>query len=453
MKMTGIIIRSLSKNSQKSHYRKKIKIEIFLTSISFILTVSVFGQSTFKGILLSEQDSTPIAYAVVKLVDIGVYAETKSNGEFKFRLPSNNKELHFEIFAIGLRDTICYQRTFNGTEKIYVDKTPLSLTSVTVKGLTAKETVKKAVSLIPANYTDSSFASFSFYRQYEKINGEFKNLIEAQSVVSFKLSVSKNKIKSDYGFDIEQMRRSNYEYVIDDFKYDDFNFSDLLNQNPVYNLSESSLNPNAFSFYKFSFDTANKSDDYVINYLCFDFSSETHGVSNIREAGWQGESWEEGQFVIDRKTFAFKKIERTAHRNKEYHYPKHNNYLLPSKRYYEEFVDGNLISEYEEVKGKWFLKKICHSYTNDFFNSLTSNKEYTVTEISEYYTDSVSHYISTDLTDKFFKESPLPLRVYKYELSQWHKTLPPFHYFSKEDIYKDLNKQSAVEEQFENNGK
>lgn len=424
-----------------------------LAIILFFLTVPVAGQSTFKGILLSKQDSTPVAYAIIKLVDFAIYAETKSNGEFKLRLPSNNRELHFEIFAIGLRDTVCYQRTFSGTEKIYVDKTPVILSPATIKGLSAMETVKKAVSLIPANYTDSSFAAFSFYRQYEKINGEFKNLVEAQSVVSFKLSLSKNKIKSEYGFDIETMRRSNYEYVIDDLQYDDFNFTELLNQNPVYNLTESSLNPNAFSFYRFNFDTANKTDDFVINYTCFDFSSETHGVSNIRDLDWRGESWEEGRIVIDRKTFAFKKIERTAHRNKEFHYPKNNNYLLQSKKYYEEFVDGNLVTEYEEVKGKWFLKKICYKYTNVFYNALTNNKEFTITEISEWYCDSVSHYINTGLADKFFKDAPLPLYVYKYDPSQWNKALPAFFFYKQEDVYRDLEKQYSLEEQFENNGK
>ncbi len=424
-----------------------------LTFILFILTVPVAGQSTFKGILLSKQDSTPVAYAVIKLVDFAIYAETKSNGEFKLRLPSNNRELHFEVFAIGLRDTVCYQRTFSGTEKIYVDKTPVSLSAATIKGLSAMETVKKAVSLIPVNYTDSSFAAFSFYRQYEKINGEFKNLIEAQSVVSFKLSLSKNKIKSDYGFVMDPMRRSNHEYVIDDLQYDDFNFTELLNQNPVYNLTESSLNPNAFSFYRFNFDTTNKTDDFVINYTCFDFSSEAHGVSNIRDVDWRGESWEEGRLVIDRKTFAFKKIERTAHRNKAFHYPKNNNYLLPSKKYYEEFVDGNLVSEYEEVKGKWFLKKICHKYTNIFFNALTNTKEFTITEISEWHCDSVSHFISTELADKFFKDAPLPLYVYKYNPSQWNKALPAFFFYKQEDVYRDLEKQYPLEEQFENNGK
>ena len=100
------------------------------------------------------------------------------------------------------------------------------------------------------------------------------------------------------------MRRSNYEYVIDDFKFNFFDFTNLLNTNPIYILSVSSLNPNAFSYYKFNFDTLNKSDDYVIKYKCINFSSEDHGVTNYRSINWIGESWEEGTFIIDSKSFA-----------------------------------------------------------------------------------------------------------------------------------------------------
>jgi hypothetical protein len=116
------------------------------------------------------------------------------------------------------------------------------------------------------------------------------------------------------------------------------------------------------------------------------------------------------------------------------------------------FVDGNLVSEYQQVKGKWFLKKICHKFTNEYFNSLTAKKDFTITEIFDWYSDSVSHFIKTDLVDKFFTYTPLPLFEQIYSKSQWNKSLPPFHYYKKEEVYKDLEKQSPVEVQFENNG-
>ncbi|HOY31950.1 MAG TPA: hypothetical protein PKW80_08740 [Bacteroidales bacterium] len=423
-----------------------------LTALLTILSVSVSGQNLFRGILLSRQDSTVIPFAIVKLAETGDYVQTDNNGEFKFEIPPDKTVLHLEISTLGFHETIVHKPAFNRTEKIYVEQTPLLLNPVEVEGLNAEEIVKKAVLQIPANYTDSSFAAFSFYRQYEKINGEFMNLIEAQVVVSFITNNVKNNPTSDYGFAIEQMRRSNYSYVIDDLQYDDNDFSAMLRQNPVYHLTESSLNPNAFSFYKFSFDTlVENTDDYHIRYVCNEFSSEMHGVSNLREVGWRGESREEGMLTIDRETFAFKKIERKAFRNPWYHYPKNNNYLLPSKRYYEEFVDGDLVAEYQQEKGKWFLTSLCHSYTNEFNNSSTTKKEFTITEVFEWYCDSISHYISTGLSGKFFKDTPLPIKPYTYNESQWDKPLPAFRFFNKEDVYRDLEQETPLEKQFNKN--
>ena len=161
----------------------KIVLRYFLTAMLLSTGISAFGQNSFKAILLSQQDSTPVAFAIVKMIETGNFAQTNSKGEFHFQIPQNLKKLHFEISAIGFHDTIIYNRTHSAIEKIYINRSPVSLSQVNIKGLTAKETVKKAVDMIPINYSDSSFASFSFFRQYDKVNGVFKNLIEAQTVI------------------------------------------------------------------------------------------------------------------------------------------------------------------------------------------------------------------------------------------------------------------------------
>ena len=157
---------------------QKQALKYFYTVVLFMFTVSVFGQNSFNGILLCKKDSAPIPFAIVKSVDVGSFTQTNIRGEFHFSIPAEIKILHFEISAIGFHDTIIYHPTRNNIEKIYIEKLPLSLTQVTVEGLSAKETLMKAVDMIPVNYLDSSFASFSFFRQYEKVNGEFKNLID-----------------------------------------------------------------------------------------------------------------------------------------------------------------------------------------------------------------------------------------------------------------------------------
>ncbi len=425
----------------------------YLSLIFAIISILGFAPTNFKAVLLCKQDSTPMPFAIVKSLDMGTYAETNINGEFKFQFPPKLNKYRLEIFAIGLRDTIIVKRSKNQVEKIYINKPLLDLSLTTVKGLRAKDAVQKAVEMIPLNYTDSSFASFSFYRQYEKVNGTFKNLIEAKVVILFKLISSKKIITSGLAFAIEQMRRSSFKYDIEDFNFYKDDLKLLLEENPVYNLVNSSLNPNALNFYTFNYDTTNKTDDFVIKYTCDRFSSEGHGVENIRELNWYSEGREAGSFIIDSKSFAFKKIERTSFRNKAFNYPRNNNFILPSRHYYGEFVDGNLIIEYEQVKDKWFPKTIMHKYTNDYFKSGTLKKEYTITEFFEWHSDSVSHFIKGNLADRFYTDSPLQSKSYSYDKTKWNESLFPFYFYGKDEVYKDLEKQSSIEEQFINGGK
>jgi hypothetical protein len=430
------------------HLRKLI-----LTLLLFTMASSAFSQVVFKGKLLNKTDNIPVEFAIIKSIDLGNFTQTNAYGEFQFNFPETLKTLRFEVSAIGLRDTIIVKRTKKEVETIYIERPLLSLTPVTIKGLSAKETVKMAVDMIPVNYTDSSYAAFSFYRQYEKVNGTFKNLIEAQTVILFKMALKNNRFTPSYGFDVEQMRRSNFKNDIADMDYEQNDIAYLLDEDPVYNLLEGSINPNAFNFYDFNFDTNNLTDDFVIKYRCKEYSSETHGVSNLRDLDWYGEGTEEGRFVIDRKTYAFKKIERTSVRNKAFNYPKNNNWLLPSRNYYGEFVDGYLVSEYDQMNGKWFLTKICHAYTNDYYNKGAARKEFTITEGYEWYADSVTRFITSDLANKFFADTYLPACDYIYNKDQWNKPLRPYYFYKKEDVYNDLERIAPVEEQFHTNGK
>ncbi|MCX6271114.1 MAG: hypothetical protein NTU44_07835 [Bacteroidetes bacterium] len=412
------------------------------------ITIPAHSQSTFRGILLTRQDSIPIEFAAVKLIDLNKYAETDVRGMFTFQVPGKLKILHFEIFAIGLRDTIVIQRTSNTEERIYINKRPLPLAPVTVKAMSPIDIVRKAVEMIPINNTDSSFASFSFFRQYHRVNGIFKNLIEAQVVVATKLTVSGNRIKASNSFDIEQMRRSDFNYDIDDFNYYQTELADLTDKNAVYNLRISPINPNALYYYIFHFDTTLKSDDYIIKYICNDFSSEDHGIGNFFQIDLSGESWEEGRLFIDRKTFAIKRIERNAHRNQHFDYPRYNNLVYPKKKYFSKFVDGNLMIEYQQIKGKWFLKTIFHMFTNEYYRAVTGVKAYSITEAYEWYVDSVTHFLGTSYADKFFDQVYLPTCEYTYDKSLWTKVRPPFYYYNEEDVFRDLEKQGNPEEQF-----
>lgn len=414
----------------------------------FLTPLVIFGQN-FSGVLLNKTDSTALSYAAIKVSETGELTTANDKGEFNVVLPSKMSELHFEISFVGCHTVTKFELKDNLSNTIYVECSMTKLKDIVVEGLSAKEIVKRAVAAIPLNYNDSSYASQSFYRQYQKVNGKFNNLIEAQSIVLFNLRNSKNEITAKEAFYAEQLRRSNY-YETLGFEEDDF--SDFFNQNPIYHLKTSSLNPNAFNSYVFSFDTST-STNYVVNYSCNNFSTENHGLEYSSLLEFNGESRESGKLTIDKESFAFVKIEKNAFRNKGYNYPKNNNFILPDRKFTEEFIGGQLLVEYEKINGKWYLKTLLHAYTNDFFRTQTYEKAFTITKYFEWYSHKVTRYITKEQMDKLYFNPNLNFCNYVYDKERWQKIIPSFYYSSKEEIYKYLEKTQGIELQFDKNGK
>ena len=255
--------------------------------------------------------------------------------------------------------------------------------------------------------------------------------------------------RKEESFAIEQLRRSNL-YNPENLNNND-DFADFLKQNPVYHLKDNLLNPKAINFYTFNFDTLTSETVYIIKYSCKDFTSENHGVENYSESSNEEEGWESGKFIIDRKSFAFIKIEKNTFRNNHYNYPKFNNFIMPERAFTGEFVDGKLVVEYELINSKWYLKKLFHSYTNEYFRTQTYQKAYTISEYFELYEDTPTRYIRENLIDQFYLKPNLYATPYRYDQTQWKNDIP-FYFFDKESIYKDLGNTLPTEEQFMNNG-
>ena len=95
--------------------------------------------------------------------------------------------------------------------------------------------------------------------------------------------------------------------------------------------------------------------------------------------------------------------------------------------------------------------KICREYTNEYYRTVTHTKEFTITEVNEWYADSVTHFLSQEFADKFFAVPSLSSLPYLYEQGAWNNP-PPFYFYPKEKVYHDLEKQSSLESQFFKNG-
>ncbi len=421
-----------------------------LTAIAILLLLSssAFAQTNFRAVVISKTDSTAVPYAAVHIEKPGRDVVTTDSGKFSILLPDNVKQITLHITAIGIKSTIVLDPPFDKVVYIYVDVNSSPLEEFSLIGSSAEEIVRQAIAAIPANYANVSYFDHSFYRRYQKVNNCYVNLSEASPVVMFRLKPEKSMITAQEAFSVTQLRRSKYHPDIMNAKED--NPADLLIENPVYHLEISSLKPQRFASYQFKFDTAGKSNDYVIQYTCNDFSTDHHGISNYDRMGLDGEVWEKGELVIDRETFAIKKISRKGLRHKDYIYKyvpiPNNRFRYANHDYFFEFIEGDLQVEYALHDGRWYLDKIARQYTNEFYTPLFNEKVFVITDNFEWYSQSISRFTTADYVDKFYPI--MATAIHNYDSQYWSQINYPFQFANKDTLYHDLSKDGPLENQF-----
>lgn len=430
-----------------------MKISLLLTLLFFVLLPHARGQSpeVFRGVLINTLDSAYIPYAVITLENTGKTMIADSAGGFSFIVPKDNKTLVFRISVMGRRSVIHHSRTFNDTEKVYLEVLPLYLKEAEITGLSARDIVRKAVNAIPDNYADSSYFAYSSYRQYQQIDNAFANLVEATPVVMFRLSKEKKHITSKEAFALRQVRRTRFVRDHMNKQRDDASF--LMTYNPVYYLSKSSLSLNKLYSYRFSYDTIPDSVNYVIHYLCPKYSTEDFGFAGFDiNRFFPGCIYETGTIVIDRKTFAIRHVARKTVRNPGYSfYQSQINFIYPAKKYFYEFNNAELVADYEEHNGKWYLKMLNRRYCTDFFISDFGTKDCSITDVFEWRCDSISRYITADLLQSFYPKL-LEYRPYTYNKAYWDSQEFPFYFYDRETVMKGLEVMGNVERQFYKEG-
>jgi len=370
---------------------------IFFWIIFLSFNAKIYSQNIFRGILYNVADSSILPYATIEAQEINEKIITTNKGAFSFSIPTNIHQLTLKIKSVGYSAVIVYKPNFRGVENVYVGVVPSQLNEFVLKGLTAKEVVEKAIESIPESYYDSSYFSFSNYRQYEKINGIFMNLTEAQIILMFRIAAENGKLTSSESVAGKHIRKSTPQYYRGTGNNSD-DLIDLIQQNSIYHLSSSMFGSRYFDNYIFNFDTTAKSDDYVINYIAPCFSVETHGVGNYNYHSFAGESSEIGSIIIDRRTYAIKSITRITVPNPAFNYLRYNlpNLVIPEKKYFIEFVDTKLVINYEPINGKWRPTELYYKYTNNYFKAVTGTKDFTITRYFEWRSDSCSRSITKE---------------------------------------------------------
>lgn len=403
----------------------------------------IYAQHNVRVVLLNSEDSTVIPFAVVKIKgEKGFVTVTDERGNFSLSFAEYPGAIEFEIGAIGIKAEIQYTPRKSGTrDSLFVQLKAVAMEDFVFKEKTALQVVQQAIASIPDNYEMKKHVTYSFYREYKKINETFTNLLEARMALLFLPEVNNSIPKGEEAAAILSLRRSD-EYERLKQLYGGA-WKNLFAENPIYHLQNSFLRPSYLVSYAYAF-IPDSSEDYVIRYDS-KFSTERHGCSNPHF----DEGYEHGILIIDRNSYVIKRIERLSRRHANYHYPRNDNFILPKREYVGEFLNGRLILEYRSKSNKWYLDKALYAYTNDFLNVKFANTKFRITECYEWFADSVSRYVAANVLDKFYYNLELNDIPYVYEQTNWQQQyLYPYFFFTKEEIEPSIQRHSSLNDQF-----
>ncbi|MBK7568150.1 MAG: hypothetical protein IPI31_10050 [Bacteroidetes bacterium] len=412
---------------------------------------SSYTQSAYRAILLESESNQPIIDALIILDNNFDFTTSDSTGAFQFTTSENTKQLNLQISTLTCRHNITVDAHKNISDTIRILCAPFKLDEVVITYNDPKQIVLNAIERIPQNYMDSTFALNAFYRHYQNINGNYANLTEAQSTTLFRISRKRAALAADEAVAVQAIRRSDRYFLPEEFHGDDY--KDMLYQNPIYHLFTSSLNPEKVEDCKYYISPLSNDTNWVIYYIAKNYSSENHGISGFYPNDFYGEADETGTYIINKKTLAFISIERKAMRNQKYDYPKYNNFLYPNNNYTGEFIDGYLLINFDQTNDKYYPKQIFHSYTNEFFASISYERAYRITDYFEWFGGKPTTFVSKETMQKFIDYRSIRESSAKYYPEQWILPIPDIKLIPPAELINALEKEESLDDQYLRNGK
>jgi hypothetical protein len=394
-------------------------LRILNTLLFLFLFGSVRSQVEVTIILQKQSDSTAISFAALSSSVTGKTSITDNDGSIVLTYTSLPVNDTLTVSMLGFHGKVPVHISTN-RKVVFINAASASLAPVVVSGFTPLSVIREAIRRIPDNYADSSFFCHSFMRQYQNINGKYRNLIESRPVVAFNISGDQAGLTSLESFYMKALRRTDIRCDIKDLCT--WSLSDVLAQDPVYHRNSGALTTVALDRYYFTFEEERDSSTYRIFYSC-PVSYENHGLHNFTPTAFAGESRESGIIEIDKTSFAIKRYQRRAIRNKGYNYPKANNFVRPSLQYTIEFVDAELIVEYKKTAERWAASSIYHRYTNEFFRTQSYEKQFTITDYAFWVAEEFSKEVPSETIEKFYFDIDPGYIPYTYKPQDW-RTLP-----------------------------
>lgn len=403
----------------------RIVLIFYLTIFTWTTTLSQETYFTVIGEITDAQTKEPLGYANVTIIGKAIGTTSNGNGGFEFHIPTNYSKDTLAISFIGYKTyKISLSDLKNPTElKVRLEQSTFELGEVVVsdKPYTVYSLLDDVISNYEKNYGTRPYEMDGFYREIRQTNKKYGYLIEAAC------RIYKEDYKTPYNVSLEKIRSnaSAKEFSV----RTDENFLETILVNDYVS------NP-VMGFFK----RYNKKDKYVIEDTT---SMDNHFVYVVSKGNLP---YEKETLYINAKDLA---ILRYDIENK--YGPDGNN--QPKRKIGKNLIGRyhylNMVNIFTKINGTYYPSYIRSRFEHDEYNELKKITEKRSVLMRELIINKVNSDSPSKIGSKTeMKSIKLDDQLQKYDAEFWKNynvlTRTPL----QDEILKDLEKNGALEEQF-----
>ncbi|MEM6525815.1 MAG: carboxypeptidase-like regulatory domain-containing protein [Bacteroidota bacterium] len=285
---------------------------------------------TITGKLLDSKSSEPLPFASIYLEGNTIGTVSNVEGSFTFHVPAKFKRDTIIISMIGYTSIRKVVTDFEENERIALEENIFELNEVVVtdeKPPTAKEIVKRAYQSIATNYPSEPYILEGFIRDLQNEDSVYVELLEC----AIKMRYQSNAVKRVPQIELVELKQS---YVTEKHPWN----GQWERKNSIIDLVED-------DFIRFDYGPIKAKNGWKYEIE----SIVAFGEKLVYKINAVNKPFYTAQFFIDIESYAFVRIDYSrAARNKRYYKRRLAN--GQQEKFY------NIVFEYQEYNGKWYLK-------------------------------------------------------------------------------------------------
>ncbi len=326
-----------------------------MKSLLSILILSIFSlvsnaqdYNSISGKIIDKETKEPLPFASIYIKNNATGTTSNKDGTFIFHVSSHIGTEPVTISMIGYISTQIPADQFTKNQIIYLQQGVSQLDQVILtseKPLTAKKIVKKAYKSIDINYPKEPYILEGFIRDLQNEDGRYVELLEC----AVKFRYENYKDYNSPKVELQEVRRS---YIAKKHSWNE----DFERKNSIVDIIED-------DFIRYDYGPIKVKNGWVYKIeSVLPFADRL-----VYKITGTNPPFQKATLYIDTKNFAFVRIELNRSRNKKKYYKRRLTNGQQEAGY-------DIIFEYQEYKGKMYLKYLKEEDTWHIYEGLGSNQ-------------------------------------------------------------------------------